>query len=378
MSKFPSHQTFKNKKTKPFHEIEKHIPNLNNSPLYEYNILPKKTKEIYIYDILEQKFADFYLNNGKLFLGYTDKYITKIAKNYLKHTINSYHNGIFTYRLTSLLKKITNKTFKYVSIGRNDEEVVLKILNFLYPDEVITNSNYVKSLIKTNWQKRSQKKIFIIEPHDEVFNIDYKILSNLYKVRVRKIKTTPRTTKYFASLPPTTGGNKKIKYTLINSNLVQNNVLFKNIVILSLSRMGTRFKHFSLLKHLKVDILLLGISNGYTAVLHNYENLRFFNITEFEAMLCYYHLLREDFLISKKERELKKNVIKGLSKFYKLGIIKKLSPYGALIEHPKFFNEYLIKEGILSRGNVLYFSFSHNINDFLRLKRKLNSLFFGY
>ncbi len=378
MSKFPSSQTFKNKKTKPLHEIEKHIPTSKTSPLCEYNILPRKTKEIYIYDILEQKFADFYLNNGKLFLGYTDKYVTKMTKNYLKHTINSYYKGIFTYRLISLLEKLTNKTFKYVSICRNDEEALSKILSFLSHHEVISNSNYIKSLIKANGQVRNQKKIFIIEPHDEVFNIDYKILSHLYKVRVKKTKPKFRNTKYFASLIATTIGKKEIKHKLIGNKVFQDNIFLKNIVVLSLSRMGTRFKYFSILKHLKVDILLLGISNGYTAVLHNYKNLRFFNITEFEAMLCYYHLLRENFLISKKEKKLKKNVTRSLSKFYKLGIIKKLSPYGVLIEHPRFSNEYLIKEGIISKGNTLYFSFSHNINDLLRLKRKLNLLFFRY
>jgi len=369
MSKFPSYETFKTSRTKPHLEIEKHVPDLSCSYLINYNILPKKTKDVYIYDIVGQKFADFYLNNGKLFLGYTDKYITRMIKNFLKHTINSYSKGIFTYRLISLVMKITRNRFKYVSVARNDIEVFERVVNFFKPSDVIVNSEYLKSLINNTYTHSHSRKLFFIEPHDEVFNIDYTFLFYLHRVNLlAKSELKHFKCKFCSVLPMNNFFNQKV---------LDRSYLFKNTVILSLSRMGFRFKYFSLLKGMKLDALIIGISNGYTILLHNYEKLRFFDISEFESMVCYYHILRERGLISRKESELKRNVTKTFAKFHKLGVIKKLSPYGILVKHGKFSNENLIREGIFTVGDTIYFSFSHGINDFLRLKKKLGSLFFN-
>lgn len=306
MSKFPTPENFKNHKTKPQLFLEKFY---TGSFLTSKNILPRKFKKVYIYDVVGQKFADFFLDNGRLYLGFSDKYITKMVKDYLSHTILSYSQGIFTYRFSKLLFDMTGGEYDFIYyLYRFDE-----LFNFVkYFGEVGGNTEYLKSTFAL------KEGDFIFEPYDDVFN------------------------------PVSPDGNK--------------NIIFLGRGIRSDFPLDSK-------------ILIVGCGRFFVVLSKEKLNLNSY-ISEFDAMFGYYYLLRERFLVKNKYKKLYCMSYAYLGKFLELEVAEKLSGYGIKF---KFINsevnEFLLKEGILSEGNIFYFSFQHNKNDFHRLRRKLNKFF---
>ncbi|MCX8029711.1 MAG: hypothetical protein N2712_06945 [Brevinematales bacterium] len=315
MSKFPSPENFKNHKTKPQEFIENfiHYPNY----LLSKNILPRKFKRCYIYDIMEQKFVDFFLDYGKYYLGFSDKYLTKMTKNYLKTTILSYTNGIFTYRFLKLLREIFE--FNTIMLTR-DIENLNHLIQEVINDEIIVNSEFLLTQIR---KSKLSKKPNVSEPFDEILN--------------------------YSEIPKTT------------------NLLF-------LGR-GIRYPQIlKTLNNLDIEHVVLGLGRFFILLSRTkIQNHPLSRITEFDAMFGYYYLLREKFLIENKLSELKKLSKRWLSKFVELGTADDISPYCIKIKNSaEELNIKLLQEGIITKGNILFFSYQHEENDFRRLRRKLN------
>ncbi|MGC8869681.1 MAG: hypothetical protein ACP5PT_01135 [Brevinematia bacterium] len=306
MSKFPTHDSFKNHKTKPQLFLEKFY---EDSFLTSRNIFPRKFKQDYVYDIVGQKFVDFYLDEGRLYLGFSDKYITRMVKDYLNHTIFSYSHGIFTYRFSKLLFDLTNGKYSFFYYIYRFEDLFNFIKSF---GSVGGNTEYLRNTFGL------QEGYFVFEPYDEVFNLISPI------------------------------GEFKI---LFLGRGIRGNVL------------------------IDCEILIIGLGRFF--VVMSKDKLRLSSyISEFDAMFGYYYLLRESFLVKNKYRKLRFLSFNVLDKFVKLGFATKLTGYGVKFENINDdFNEFLLKEGILSKGKVFYFSFQHSKNDFERLKRKLNKFF---
>lgn len=316
MSKFPSKESFKNKRTKPHEFVERFLG--YESFLLKRNIFPRKLRGCYVYDILGQKFADFFLDHGRLYLGFSDKYLTKMVKNYFNATIFSYSNGIFTYRFLKLLDDITGNRFKGVRFVRTCE--LPEIIGGMLGKSFGVNNKFLKELLRVG----DSDGFDVFEPFDEVFN---------FVKPERKCK------------------------------------------ILFLGR-GIRYGEvFELLEKIEVDFVLFGFGRFYVIVGNEFGSIGGKEISEFDALLGYYYLIRETFLVKKKINKLWSMVKRWLQKFVDLGIAS-ISPYAIKFERelPENFNQRLLEEGIISYSNVLYFSYRHEENDFRRLRRKLNQV----
>lgn len=315
MSNFPSKENFKNKRTKPQEFVEEFLG--YGSFLLEKNIFPRKLKKCYVYDILGQKFADFFLDYGKLYLGFSDKYLTKMLKNYLKSTIFSYSNGIFTYRFIKLLDDITGKRFSCVRFVRDFELPI--VIKELLGNDFRVNSEFLSEYL----EKDIGDDFDVFEPFDEVFNF---------------IKPS-----------------RKCKILFLGRGIRHGEV-------------------FDVLGKGDFDFVVFGFGRFYGVVGNEFNTINE-KISEFEAVLGYYYLIRETFLVKKKVNKLWSIVKRWLYKFVELGIAR-ITPYAIKfeIELPEDFNQSLLEEGILSRGDTLYFSYQHEENDFRRLRRKLNQV----
>lgn len=308
MSKFPSSENFKNHKTKPQEFVERFLP--TSSYLSMWNIFPKKLRKCYIYDILGQKFVDFHLEFGKHYLGFSDKYISKMAKNYLKSTVFSTFNGIFTYRFLKLLQKLIGDRFK----------------NFLFVEnEVLLEKVLAQLRVKYLWQPFS--------PFGENFEIAISHIPVEQKILDLR------------------GG---FRYPQIVENL----------------------------KNSLASCVILWVGKFYVVALEDGVNVEINErkpLSEFEAMLGYYYLIREKFLVSKKLHRLETFSKRWLGKFVESEVADKLTPYGIKLKETTVpfdeVSEKLVKEGILvpHSGNM-FFSFQHEENDFKRLRRKLNQV----
>ncbi len=315
MSKFPSKETFKNKKTKPHQFIETFLG--YDSFFLQKNIFPKKVRGCYVYDVVGQKFVDFFLDYGRLYLGFSDKYLTKMLKNYLKSTVFSYSNGMFTYRFLKLLDDITGNRFRSFKFVREFElsEVIRKLVG----DNFYVNNDFLKEFLRA---ERSDN-FDVFEPFDDSFS---------------PIRSEKRSKVLFLG--------RGIRYSEV----------------------------IDMLREVDVDFIVFGFGRFYGIIGDKIESIET-RISEFEAVLGYYYTIRETFLVRKKINKLWSLVRRWLYKFVDLGI-SDINPYSIKFksELPEFFNQSLLEEGILSCGNTLYFSYQHEENDFRRLRRKLNQV----
>ncbi|MCX8029914.1 MAG: hypothetical protein N2712_07975, partial [Brevinematales bacterium] len=89
----------------------------------------------------------------------------------------------------------------------------------------------------------------------------------------------------------------------------------------------------------------------------------------------YYYTIREAFLVKKKLFRLKNYTSRWLTKFVDDGFFDVLTPYSARVREGVYseeMNKFLLSEGILTDGNILFFSFQTEEPDFTRLRRKIN------
>ncbi|MFN4244536.1 MAG: hypothetical protein ACK4F9_00085 [Brevinematia bacterium] len=323
MSKFPNHETFKEHKTFPQKFVEKFIY-FDDYTFLSRNIFPKKMKKCYVYDIKDQKIADFFLDYGRLYLGFSDKFITKMVKNYLKSTIFSYSTGIFTYRFLKLINDLTCKEFRNIFFARSLSSLG-DILSMLLGKNFSVNSYYTSIVFG---KKLDTNNPDVFEPFNEFFLLEDFPTSIRYLFLGRGIR-------YYEVL-------ERLSCIDIGGIVMSFGRFF---VVLSNERILNKSKDFSF-------------------------------VSEFESMIGYYYLLREKFLISRKIYRLKNYTERWLKKFVDIGVADGLSPYAIYFsKKPEYFHDYLIREGIFSYGNTLFFSFQHDENDFKRLRRKLNQVF---
>lgn len=337
MSKFPTKDNFKNHKSKPQEYLESVLP--FKSYLFSKNILPRKTKKIYIYDVFGQKFADFFLDHGRYYLGFSDKYITRMVKDYLKSTILSYSNGIFTYRFLKVVRDTINFDFKLTFFARN-YEMLKFILDEFSGNKTTTNSNYLNKVLGL---KVVFKEPLVFDPFSDA-------------LEVRELVNSA----------PIIFLGRGIRYPEIMEWLSD---VDSSIVVLNFGRFFGVFardrksKSFievirSILRGSRVD----GMSDVYS-------------LSEFDAVFGYYYTIREAFLVKKKLFRLKNYTSRWLTKFVDDGFFDVLTPYSARVREDVYseeMNKFLLSEGILTDGNILFFSFQTEEPDFTRLRRKIN------
>lgn len=337
MSKFPTKETFKSHKSKPQEFIENIIP--QEPYLFSRNILPKKVKKIYIYDIFGQKFADFFLDYGRYYLGFSDKYITRMLKDYLGSTIFSYSNGIFTYRFLKTVRDVTNFDFKLALFVRDYESLSL-LLKELSNGKVSANSEYLSSVLSV---KFVSKKPLIFDPFSEVLELR-DLVSSTSVVFLGRGLRYPEVLNWLPNVDA-------------------------NVLILNFG------KFFGVFVRDKRSNSLLDVVRRIWRGMSFEELGRVYNISEFDSVLGYYYILRETFLVKKKLFRLRNYTSRWLSKFVNEGFFDVLTPYSARVRRDRYkedMNKFLLSEGILTHRDILFFSFQTEEPDFNRLRRKIN------
>ncbi|MGL4388680.1 MAG: hypothetical protein ACRCTJ_04735, partial [Brevinema sp.] len=135
MSHFPNNETFSDKISK------KHLAQISNP---KSNLIFKKHKGVYLYDLDENKYTDFSLQSGEIFGSHAPKTLTKFIKNALSYGIghaNSYPK--FLYKALDLWKK--NLESESVTLFPNFLESILQISQSLSKKEIKigVNSSYL-------------------------------------------------------------------------------------------------------------------------------------------------------------------------------------------------------------------------------------------
>ncbi len=331
MSRFPNPESFKRDKT----NVQNYIENFTCGD-FLYNIVPRKTKQAYIYDIRGQKFVDFYLDKGRFVFGYSDKFLTKVFKNHVNKIFLSSTQGIYSYRLIRELLKIFDN-IKSVSSFLSLDRVFSYLNELCKCDYILTNSFYLSEKFKNirygNFDQMrdyiGKDVVFIVEPFDEIFK------------------------------------PVEIPDWLAN----QRSILF-------MGRSGFRFE--SLDESLKnFREVIFGFGNNYNVFLSSDFIKTVWEFSELQSVECYYSLLRLRFLVKERLSKIRKKYSKYLRKLSDLGIIDSFSDFGFRISSEKFFeglNQKLLENGILSVSNKFYFSFSHVEHDFRRLYRFLKRI----
>lgn len=138
MSHFPNPNTYSRK----YSDVHlSSIKNMNNS------LIIKKNKEQYIYDIDDNKYIDFYLQNGEIFSGYTPSRLNHFQKNALSAGLNI-PNGYnkFIYKAQKYWQKILN--ISQIYFYSSFLNCILAIINSL-PQKIVIgyNSQYIKQLL---------------------------------------------------------------------------------------------------------------------------------------------------------------------------------------------------------------------------------------
>jgi len=139
MSQFPNPDNYSKKKS------NSHLSflSINNDSL-----IIKKNKEIYLYDIDNNKYIDFYLQNGTIFDSYSPSRLSNFQKNALSSGMNipSGYNK-FLYKATKYWTNIINQSpIRFYSSFLSN---ILAIIN-TSPNQPITigyNSSYIYSLL---------------------------------------------------------------------------------------------------------------------------------------------------------------------------------------------------------------------------------------
>ncbi len=90
----------------------------------------KKAKGVYLYDIDENKYTDFNLNNGTIFTEHSPKRLTKFIKNVLSSGLNNcgFHHK-FTFKAQKYWQKITN--LNHIGFHSSFVEMILSVINTL-------------------------------------------------------------------------------------------------------------------------------------------------------------------------------------------------------------------------------------------------------
>jgi len=321
MSDFPDGENYK-KCFSPYH-IKVLSNYYQNIP---FNIIVKKLKNQYLYDIDGFKYVDFYLNNGAVIYGHSYKVLTHFIKNGISCGVESDFHNKFETKLIKYFERIIN--FNNIAFFDNLYNSLLAIINFIKPDSILVNTNYLFNLLKflfpylniLKCDKIKSAKLMIFEPLDMDNN-----LSHFDHQRYDA--------EYYCSFESRVAF--RIKYGFINN-------LENSHIIISSNNISNGLNSSILLSRFKIEGEIIPLYKSLAIL----ETLKFYkrkiNYEKFELMVKLPNLL-----------------YKNKSIF--------------ILDNKINYNE-LIKRGILINGNLGFISFSHTKFDIIRLKKAILNL----
>jgi hypothetical protein len=180
MSDFPSPDNYK---TANSNGLLKHL--FNPCP---FNIIIKREKMQYIYDIDNNKYTDFFLNNGTVIYGHNYGTLTKFIKNALSAGSESLFLNKFQYRTFRTVKEATDKN-NDIRFYNTENIALIALINMLNPSSIAVNTSRIKNIIKALFPSLSitEKKadIAILEPiefDNRLEDTDFKVYDTKTKI----------------------------------------------------------------------------------------------------------------------------------------------------------------------------------------------------
>lgn len=166
MSTFPDAKNFSRKNS--LSQLSK-LSGLNRN--FENEVLLKREKGAYLYDLDENKYVDFFLNHGKVILGHTQKTWTTFVKNAISYGVTASHPNKFIPRILTQLESLTD--FSSYALFSSEFEGLYRIFQMLDPKTVLVNTSYGFEVAKQfideeeiSTDKKSNADLALLEPVD--------------------------------------------------------------------------------------------------------------------------------------------------------------------------------------------------------------------
>jgi hypothetical protein len=113
----------------------------------EFSIIVKREKDQYVYDIDENKYVDFYLNNGSVIVGHNYKTLTQFMKNGISTGTESAFLNKFYLKLSRLFSEILPSPF--ISFFNSEETALLALLKSTDAVKIGVNSSFLQGKMNT-------------------------------------------------------------------------------------------------------------------------------------------------------------------------------------------------------------------------------------
>lgn len=138
----------------------------------DIRIVIKREKDQFIYDIDENKYVDFYLNNGTVIYGHNHKTITQFIKNGISTGTSSFFLNKFYSRLVKTFEEIVS--FDSIAFFNSLENGLLSLFNFIKPELTGVNTSFLLDYLKNLFPekkielaaKTKKYSLIIFEPID--------------------------------------------------------------------------------------------------------------------------------------------------------------------------------------------------------------------
>lgn len=144
MSDFPIPENYKTPNSLA-HLQNLSISTLNN--LSDINIVIKREKHQYIYDIDGNKYCDFYMSNGAVIYGHNYGTLTKFTKNALSLGVSSTFVNKFYHRLMRQFQELTKKDV-FFRLYNSSNVALIHLIAHLQPKTIAVNSEYLLDLFR--------------------------------------------------------------------------------------------------------------------------------------------------------------------------------------------------------------------------------------
>lgn len=140
MSDFPTPESYKHPNA---NGLNKHLR--LSGIASDFPIIVKREKGAYVYDVDDNKYVDFYLNNGTVIYGHNYGTLTQYIKNGLSVGTGTVFVNKFHYRLLKTLREIV--PFETVAFFSGIMPTLNALLEYYRPQKITVTSRYLAEMV---------------------------------------------------------------------------------------------------------------------------------------------------------------------------------------------------------------------------------------
>ncbi len=115
------------------------------------SLIVKREKDQYIYDIDNNKYIDFFLNNGSVIMGHNYKTITQSIKDGISAGITSFFVNKFDAKIIRLFKNIIE--FDHIAFFNDLNNALYSVINRFNPKNIGVNTSFLKNQLLKSFPK---------------------------------------------------------------------------------------------------------------------------------------------------------------------------------------------------------------------------------